>query len=244
MNENPVIRFRDVSLRYPLRSRSMKVGFLHMLGYTADTDFQALCGVNLEVHESEVLGIIGSNGSGKSTLARMVAGVYFPDAGEVCVNGKVSLLTLGAGFSYELTGRENIFINGAFHGLSRKEIATRVKEIIDFADIGGFIDQPIKMYSSGMRSRLAFAIAVSLKPEVLIIDEALSTGDVSFRRKAQTRVTEMVNEAKCVLIVSHQMRFLQEICSRIVWMDRGRVVLDGNPKKVIQRYEQEMGADD
>lgn len=244
MSEKPVIKCRNVGLRYPLHSRSLRIGLTHLVGRTTESDYWALQGIDLDVYDTEVIGIIGSNGSGKSTLARMVAGVYEPDTGSIEIEGSVNLLTLGTGFSPELTGRENIFINGAFHGYSRRQIASKEDQIIEFADIGSFIDQPIKMYSSGMRSRLAFSIAVSMDPEILIIDEALSTGDTAFRKKAQARVTSMVNRAKCVLIVSHQMSFLKEVCTRLIWLDKGKLVMQGAPAKVIQRYHQATGVED
>jgi ABC-type polysaccharide/polyol phosphate transport system ATPase subunit len=198
--------------------------------------FLALDDVSFSVHRNETLGIIGANGSGKSTLLRMMCGILEPTAGNIRVNGRVTaLLELGAGFNPEFTGRENVYLNAAIMGLSRAETDNRYEKIAAFADIGNFIDQPVKTYSSGMYIRLAFAVAVHVSPDILLIDEALSVGDLRFQQKCMARIKAFC-ESGTVVFVSHNMAVVTELCSRVLWIDKGRIRMDGAPKYVVEKY--------
>lgn len=228
-----VISLEEVTLSYPKSEPSLKslVRFNNSKGR-----FWALKGLNITVYEGEIVGLIGRNGSGKSTTVKLIGGIYSPDNGTIKVNGKVSILSLRSGFKIHLSGRDNVYLRGAYLGLTRAKIQRHMEEIVEFAEIKDFIDEPVRHYSSGMRARLAFAINAVLQPEILIIDEALSTGDSSFREKVTQRVTRLVDEARAVLIVSHQMGFLKEVCTKIVWMEKGRKVMEGDPSKIISKY--------
>jgi ABC-type polysaccharide/polyol phosphate transport system ATPase subunit len=200
-------------------------------------DFYALKDISFEVRKGESVGIIGRNGSGKSTLLQIIAGTLQPSAGTVNVNGRVAaLLELGSGFNPEFTGRENVFLNGAVLGLSRAEVEARFDDIAAFADIGDFIDQPVKTYSSGMMIRLAFAVAVSVEPEILIVDEALSVGDVFFQQKCFKRVHEMLDRGVSLLFVSHDTAAVQNLCDRAVLLVQGEKKFEGPPEEATSRY--------
>ena len=201
--------------------------------------FNALANISFEVKKGETVGIVGRNGSGKSTLLQIICGILQPTAGSVSVNGRVSaILELGAGFNPEFTGRENVFINGAILGLSSEEIESRLDRIASFADIGDFFDQPVKTYSSGMYVLLAFAVAVSVDPEILIVDEALSVGDEMFQRKCFARIRDIKTKGGTILFVSHSTGAVIDLCDRAVLLDRGEVILEGSPKFVVGRYHQ------
>lgn len=204
--------------------------------------FTALSGVSLEVTEGEAVGVIGPNGAGKSTLLRTICGIYVPDEGTVTVRGRVSaLLQLGSGFNPALSGRENIVLGGLTLGYSLAEIRARVDEIIAFADIGDFIDEPLRHYSSGMMSRLSFAMVVGMEPEILLIDETLSVGDLAFADKARRAMRRMQEAARCRIIVSHSMSTIRELCGRVIVLDRGRIAYDGDPGTAIAVYERLCG---
>lgn len=201
-------------------------------------DFEALSGVNLSVPRGQCLGIVGRNGSGKSTLLQLVCGILQPSSGEVNVRGRVAaLLELGSGFNPEFTGRENVFLNASILGLSRDEVTARFDEIAAFADIGDFVEQPVKTYSSGMMLRLAFAVQILVDPDVLIVDEALSVGDEPFQRKCFARMEKLREKGVTVLFVSHDMTPVLNLCDRAILLHRGRCVLDGTPKKVASVYQ-------
>ena len=203
------------------------------------TDFYALNGVNLSVNDGECVGIVGKNGSGKSTLLKILTGVLSPSEGSVEINGRISaLLELGAGFNPEYTGYENIYLNGSIMGYSRKEMEEKIPEIVEFADIGDFIQQPVKVYSSGMFVRLAFAVAISVDPEILIIDEALAVGDVFFQLKCYKKIEEFKKLGKTILFVSHDQSSIIKYCDRAILLNDGVVVCEGTPKKVIDEYKQ------
>lgn len=205
------------------------------------SEFWALDDVSFEVKKGETVGIIGRNGSGKSTLLQMICGTLSPTQGHVEVNGRVAaLLELGAGFNPEFTGRENIFMNGTLLGLSKQEIEARYDDIVAFADVGMFIDQPVKMYSSGMYVRVAFAIAASMDPSILIVDEALAVGDLAFQAKCMVRLRELMDRGTTVLFVSHDMSSVRNICSKVLWLKQGRAVTYGDPKQVVGAYVSEM----
>lgn len=200
-------------------------------------EFWAIENVSFSLYEGETIGIIGRNGSGKSTLSMVCAGIYAPDRGRVSINGKVQLLTLGIGFQNELTGRENVFISGSLMGLTHSQIRLRMDEIEAFADIDHFMDEPVRTYSSGMRSRLAFSIATAIRPDILILDEVLTTGDSSFRDKAMERIKNLHALTKSVLIVSHNPNQLKELCNRVIWLEKGRVVMQGQASEVVEEYQ-------
>jgi lipopolysaccharide transport system ATP-binding protein len=205
--------------------------------------FNALTNVSFEVMRGETVGIVGRNGSGKSTLLQIICGILQPTTGSVSVNGGVSaILELGAGFNPEFTGRENVFVNAAILGLSREEIESRLDRIASFADIGDFFDQPVKTYSSGMYVRLAFAVAVSVDSEILIVDEALSVGDEMFQRKCFSRIRDIKGKGGTILFVSHSAGTVVELCDRAVLLDRGEIILEGSPKFVVGRYHQLINA--
>ena len=200
-------------------------------------DFYALNNINLEIRRGENIGIIGTNGAGKSTLLKIITGVLSPTSGSVTVNGKISaLLELGAGFNPEYTGLENIYLNGTMMGYTREEVDAKVDGILQFADIGDFIHQPVKTYSSGMFARLAFAVAINVEPEILIVDEALSVGDVRFQMKCMNKMKEMMAGGTTVLFVSHDTNAIKRFCSRAVWMNHGTIVADGDIDSVTDRY--------
>jgi ABC-2 type transport system ATP-binding protein/lipopolysaccharide transport system ATP-binding protein len=208
---------------------------------TGVQDFCALSDVSLEVHDGEVLGIIGRNGSGKSTLLKLIAGVYRPSSGSIQVNGSVApLIELGAGFHADLTGRENIILNGLMLGLSKKEITKREAEIIEFAELGEFIDSPVKQYSSGMFMRLAFSIATEVDPDILLVDEILAVGDAEFREKCDARIRQFRKEAKTIIIVTHELDAIRELCNRVILLDHGQTVADGDTEQVVDQYRNLM----
>lgn len=199
--------------------------------------FEALKPVSFGIQPGETVGIVGRNGSGKSTLLQMLAGTLNPTAGEVAVNGKVAaLLELGAGFNPEFTGRENVYLNGAILGMRQEEIDSAYEEIAAFANIGAFIDRPVSTYSSGMVVRLAFSVATASRPDVLIVDEALSVGDEAFQRKCFARIEKMREAGTTVLFVSHSAQTVIQLCDRAIWLDRGELRMDDVPKKVIDAY--------
>ncbi|PHR81069.1 MAG: ABC transporter ATP-binding protein [Henriciella sp.] len=201
-------------------------------------DFPAVMGVSFDVGRGETVGIVGRNGSGKSTLLQMICGTLKPTQGSVRVNGRIAaLLELGSGFNPEFTGRENVYLNGAILGFSRKEMEQRFDSIAAFADIGEFLDHPVKTYSSGMYVRLAFATAINVDPDILVVDEALAVGDEAFRRKCFARIEQIKNNGATILFVSHSAQTIVQLCSRALLMDRGEVLLEGHPKVVINQYQ-------
>lgn len=201
-------------------------------------EFVALNNINLEIQKGEVVGFVGLNGAGKSTLLKVVSRVQKPTKGNVTVKGKVSpLLELGAGFDNDLTGRENIFLNGLILGYNRKFIESRVDEIINFAEIRDFIDVPIKNYSSGMKARLGFSIATVNVPEILIVDEVLSVGDGRFRKKSEVRMLELIKSDATVLFVSHSLEQIRRLCTKVVWLEKGEIKKAGETKEVCDAYE-------
>ena len=200
-------------------------------------DFYALNDISFSIRRGEATGIIGRNGSGKSTLLQLIAGTLTPTSGRVSVKGRVSaLLELGSGFNPEFTGRENVYLNGSIYGLGRSEMHKRFEEIAAFADIGDFIDQPVKTYSSGMMMRLAFSVAISVQPDILIVDEALSVGDVFFTQKCFQRIREIVHRGATLIFVSHDMGSVQNLCQRGLLLNKGVLVYDGAPEDCVSRY--------
>lgn len=200
-------------------------------------DFYALNNVSIEVKKGETIGIIGKNGSGKSTLLKIITGVLNPSAGNVFVNGKISaLLELGAGFNPEFTGIENVYLNGTIMGYSKEDMDKKLPEILEFADIGDFENQPVKMYSSGMFVRLAFAVAINVEPDILIVDEALAVGDIRFQNKCLSKIREFRENNKTIIVVSHSTELLKSLCSKIYWLMDGSIYKTGSPKEISQEY--------
>ena len=199
--------------------------------------FHALSNVSFNINKGEIIGIIGKNGAGKSTLLKILTGVAFVTYGKVFINGRVSsLLELGSGFDIRLTGYENIYFNATLNGLKRVEIDKKINEIIKFADIGDFLYQPVKNYSSGMFARLAFAVAININPDILIVDEILSVGDIKFQVKCMEKFEKFEKQGKTILYVSHSLATVKKFCNRVIWIDEGKVVEDGNPVMVVEKY--------
>lgn len=244
-----------VGVRYDLRftrKTTVRGTFKNLLKRRdGPTHFWALRDVSFKVSHGESLAVIGPNGAGKSTLLQVLAGILTPNEGGARVEGTISsLLTLGAGFDEELTGRDNILLAGAFLGIEHKEMMRRLEGIIEFADIGPFIDAPIRTYSQGMKARVGFSIATSVDPDVLLLDEVLATGDAVFREKSRGRVEEMVRSARAVVLVTHDMNWVTEFCNRAILLRKGQIVADGDPREVVamhlehsERVKQEKAAE-
>lgn len=231
------IRVRNLTKKYKLyQKRSERLA--NVFGKEKNIkEFYALKGVSFEIGKGECVGIIGHNGAGKSTLLKLLTGVAFPTSGEIEINGRLaSMLELGSGFNPELTGMENIYFNGSLNGLIKEEIDSRLQEILEFADIGKFIEQPVKNYSSGMFARLAFAVAINVDPDILIVDEILSVGDVGFQVKCMEKFNEFKKKGKTILYVSHGLGTVKKFCDRAIWLQKGEVVDDGNSVIVVERY--------
>lgn len=200
-------------------------------------EFTALSHVSFSVKKGETLGLIGRNGAGKSTLLKVISGILKPTEGSVATQGNiVPMLELGSGFDFDLTGRENIFLNGAILGYSEEYLREKYEEILAFSELGGFIEIPIRNYSSGMLARLAFSVAAMVKPEILIVDEILSVGDSEFQVKSRERMFELMGGGTTVLFVSHNIEQIQEMCSRVIWIENGRIHLEGSAEEVCQAY--------
>lgn len=235
------IRFDNVSQHFRVireRPDTLREAFTRIFKKSSFHDFQALKGVSFEISDGEVVGLIGRNGAGKSTILKIIAGVYQPTEGTVNVSGNVAgLIELGAGFHPDLTGRENIVINGLLLGLSREKIREREEEIVEFAELGEFIDSPIKQYSSGMVMRLAFSIATQVDPDILLIDEILAVGDAAFRQKCMARIEEF-RKRKTIVYVSHVDTFVQTMCTRAFLVHEGVLLADGPPAEVTAQYQE------
>jgi len=239
------IKLTDVSKYYKLykdpKDRLKEV--LSLTGKKYHKEFYATNDINLEIKKGEIVGILGKNGSGKSTLLKLISKVLVPSKGVITVNGDISaLLELGTGFNPQFTGLENIYFYGSVMGLSRKEIDKIVDDIIEFADIGEFINQPIKIYSSGMKARLGFSVATHIDPDILILDEVLSVGDVLFKRKSYSKMQTFFESGKTIIYVSHNTNEINRLCTRAIFLLDGSVVMDGEPKQVTQYYEKYLFA--
>jgi len=233
---HPSIVLQDITLRFP-KQRSLIRLLLGLFKKQKPNEFIALNSVSLEVEKGEVIGIIGRNGSGKSTLLRVVAGIYPPDKGEVHAVGDISLLAgLGTGFSQHQTGRENALLYGSILGHNEKEMNGKIEEIIEFSELGTFIDEPLRTYSAGMKARLGLAVASAIKPNILLIDEVLGVGDPNFREKSKKKILDMVKGASTVVIVSHSFGLMTDICDRVVLIEKGQIEFVGEPQDAIKRY--------
>ncbi|MDX5474075.1 MAG: ABC transporter ATP-binding protein [Bacillaceae bacterium] len=206
-----------------------------------DETFWALKNVSFQINEGEVVGIIGHNGAGKSTLCKVLTKILSPENGEIQLNGKTTaLLGYGTGFNAQLTGSDNIYLNGMLLGIPKKVVDMDYQKIVEFSELGKAIDKPVKSYSSGMRARLGFSIAATLQPDIFIIDEALSTGDMAFKQKATEKIQEMIESAKAVIIVSHSMKFVETVCTRAIWVEKGEIKFDGDPKEAVSLYKKRV----
>lgn len=242
---NGVVDVNSLGIRFLLKKISKtennKKFFIKELFDSKSQPFWALEDVNLKINEGDIVGVIGPNGAGKSTLCRVLTGILRADKGKVFVTGDTTaLLSLGAGFNDQLTGRDNIFLNGLMLGIPKKKLKPLYKQIVEFSGLEKFMDRPLKQYSSGMRARLGFSIAVMIEPDVFIIDEALSVGDALFYEKASTKIQELIGRAKAVIIVTHNMAFVERVCTRALWMENGIIKFDGNPKEAVVEYKQSI----
>ena len=238
-----MIKIENVSMKFNLgieKNFSIKEAFIGVFDKKrrqVKTDFWALSDVSFHVKRGEVIGLIGSNGAGKSTLLKVVSGVMKPTKGKVTVNGAISpMIELGAGFDQELTARENIYLNGAILGYSKEFLDSKFNEIVDFSELKDFLDVPIKNFSSGMVAKLAFSIATVVNPEILIVDEILSVGDIKFQEKSKNKMMEMIKGGTTVLYVSHSLDSIEELCDRVVWLEHGKLVKIGNTKEICKEY--------
>ncbi|GJL83571.1 MAG: hypothetical protein DHS20C01_32050 [marine bacterium B5-7] len=228
--QTPIIRLSDVSLSFTIRNGLFK----HHTN-------QILNSINIDISQGETLGLIGRNGCGKSTLLRLIAGVFTPDSGSIERHGaRVSILSLAVGFDPELSGRDNILLSATLLGLSKEDITRNYESIVDFSELGEFIQQPVRIYSSGMRMRLGFAIAITMKPDVLLIDEALGVGDAAFRIKAENALSEKIRSNQTVVLVSHTSTQIARLCDRVLWLENGAICMQGEAQQVLDSYEQHL----
>ncbi|WP_017319086.1 ABC transporter ATP-binding protein [Mastigocladopsis repens] len=239
MGEEIAVSLKNVSKCYKRYARPVdKLKEILLPGKSRAQEFWALRDINFKVPQGETVGIIGQNGSGKSTLLQIIAGTLTPTTGEVYVNGRVSaLLELGSGFNPEFTGRQNVFFNGQILGLSREEIEAKFDDIVTFAEIGSFIDEPVKTYSSGMFVRLAFSVAINVNPDILIVDEALSVGDGVFVHRCMAKIRDFQDTGGTILFVSHDIGSVSRLCSEAIWINQGEIVDGGKPAEVCKHYQ-------
>lgn len=234
--ENLSIKFRI----YHDRSPSLKEYFANLFkrnGQTAHSDFWAVKDVSFDIQAGDRVGIVGHNGAGKSTLLKALCRVYEPSDGKISVTGRIApLLEIGAGFHPEFTGRENIYLNGAILGYSKQQLKEIEPEVIAFAELEEFIDTPVKYYSTGMYMRLAFSLATAMQPDILVLDEIFAGGDAAFMTKAKARMYAMIDKANIMVMVSHDHALVKSLCNRVIWLDHGKLVADGDPDDVIERY--------
>ena len=241
MKKNVAISVQDVGIRFNLnheRVDNLKEFVIKFLRKDLKfNEFWALKDINFEIKKGERLGVLGLNGSGKSTLLKVVSGVMKPTSGKVEVDGVISpMIELGAGFDQNLTARENIYLNGAILGYSKKFLDSKFDEIVEFSELKDFLDVPVKNFSSGMTAKLAFSIATIVEPEILIVDEILSVGDLRFQEKSKNKMMEMIKGGTTVLYVSHSLESIKDLCNKVVWLDHGQVVKMGDTKEICDEY--------
>ena len=247
-----MIKIENVSMKFNLgidKDFSVKQAFVNIFSGKAkkknkkDNEFWALKNVSFTVGKGEVVGLIGSNGAGKSTLLKVVSGVMKPTSGKIKVAGVISpMIELGAGFDGNLTAKENIYLNGAILGYSKKFLDSKFDEIVEFSELKDFLEVPVKNFSSGMTAKLAFSIATIVNPEILIVDEILSVGDIKFQEKSKAKMMEMIKGGTTVLYVSHSLQSIKELCNKVIWLDHGQVVKIGNTKEICDEYyKSQMG---
>lgn len=236
------IEVRNLRIRYRSFKKLSIKKTLFTLKKNETEYFEAIRGISFDVKKGQILGIVGKNGSGKSTLLRAIAGIFSPDEGEINLFGhSVSLLALGVGFQKRLTGRENIMLAGLLLGFSEEQVKEKIPDIIAFADLGDFIDKPVSTYSSGMHSKLSFAITAVLEAEIMLIDEVLSVGDAKFKKKSYKKMKQLIsNKERTVVIVSHSTSTLEKLCDTILWLHEGKVVMQGPAAEVLPEYEKFM----
>ena len=238
MEEKHAIEVKDLVISYQnLKKTSIKKTLLHLKRQKPDR-FVAVKGISFYVREGEILGIIGKNGSGKSTTLNALAGIFSPDSGSIDLNGhSISLLSIGVGFIREMTGRENITLSGMLLGFTEEQVKAKEQEIIDFAEIGEFIEMPVRTYSSGMYSKLAFSITAILETDIMLIDEVLSVGDQKFKKKSYEKMKSLIsNKDRTVVIVSHSIETLKQLCDTVMWMHEGQIKRIGDPDEVLDEY--------
>lgn len=238
MERENAIDVKDLHISYKcLKSFSIKRSLLQLKKTNTEV-FEAVKGVSFSVKKGEILGIVGKNGSGKSTMLKAIAGIFSPDEGSIDLHGNsVSLLSIGVGFQKKLTGRENILLSGLLLGFSEEQVRAKMDEIINFAGLGKFIDMPVKTYSSGMYSKLAFSITAILETDIMLIDEVLSVGDQKFKKKSYEKMKSLIsNKDRTVIIVSHSLDTLEELCDTVMWMHDGQIRRIGEPKPVLEEY--------
>lgn len=239
-----MIELNNVSMKFNLgieKNFSIKQAFVNLFSFKHKKKkkeyFNALSDISFKVEKGEVVGLIGSNGAGKSTLLKVVSGVMKPTKGTVKVNGVISpMIELGAGFDMELTARENIYLNGAILGYSKKFLDNKFEEIVEFSELRDFLDVPIKNFSSGMTAKLAFSIATIVNPEILIVDEILSVGDIKFQEKSKNKMLEMIKGGTTVLYVSHSLESIKELCDKVIWIEHGKMIKMGEAKEICEEY--------
>ena len=238
-----VISVKDIKIRYRFLKKVSLIKSMFSFKKLNKTEyFEAVKGVSFEVEKGQILGIVGKNGSGKSTLLRAIAGIFSPDEGSIDLHGhNVSLLSIGVGFNTSLTGRENIYLSGMLLGFTREQIDAKLDEIIEFSELGKFIDRPVKTYSSGMHSKLAFSITAILETEIMLIDEVLSVGDVKFKKKSYEKMKSLIEDRdRTVIIVSHSTETLQKLCDNILWIHDGEMKMLGTVDEVLPKYNEFM----
>lgn len=246
MDSRNAIEVRNMSKYFKVeydKANTLKDKLLHWNRHNVERH-QVLSNINLNIRKGETVALIGTNGSGKSTLLKLMTKIIFPNTGEITTNGKLtSLLELGAGFHQDFTGRENIYFNASIFGLTRKDIEARIDDIIEFSELGTFIDNPVRTYSSGMYMRLAFSVAINVDADILLIDEILAVGDQHFQDKCYKKLEELKNSGKTIVIVTHSLDVVKKLCHRAIWIYKGEVRLDGDPVYVIDEYLDQVAKD-
>ena len=241
MDKN-AIEVKNLKIRYKCLNKISIRKSIFSLRKSKTEVFEAVKGVSFDVKEGEILGIVGKNGSGKSTMLRAIAGIFSPDEGTIDLHGhSVSLLSIGVGFQKKLTGRENIYLSGMLLGFTQEQINEKMNEIIEFSELGKFIDRPVKTYSSGMYSKLAFSITAILETDIMLIDEVLSVGDAKFKKKSYKKMKDLItDQERTVIIVSHSSDTLRKLCSKILWLHDGEMKMYGTTEEVLPKYEEFM----
>lgn len=240
-----MIEITNLTMEYRIQReniKSIKEYIVNLLqGKVNYNYFKAVNDISFTIEKGEVCGIIGNNGAGKSTLLKIISGVIPPTSGSIKINGKIApLLELGAGFDNDLTARENIYLNGAVLGYNKKFLDEKYDEIVEFSELKDFMDQQVRTFSTGMMMRLAFSIATLVEPEILIVDEILSVGDAHFSNKSINKMKNMMSGGTTVLMVSHSLKQIKELCNRVIWIEKGKIKMDGNPVEVCEQYENEL----
>lgn len=238
-----MIKIQNVTMDFKIQTDNMKSLKAYLLkkmkGQISYHQFRALEDIDIIIPKGQVCGIIGTNGAGKSTLLKVISGVLTPTQGSIKINGNIApMLELGAGFDHELSGRENIYLNGAILGYSKQFLDNKFNEIVNFSELEEFIERPIRTYSSGMIMRLAFSIATLVNPDILIVDEILSVGDAHFNKKSSERMKELMKGGTTVVMVSHDIKQIVKMCDRAIWIEKGKVIMDGNAQEVCEIYRE------